>query len=313
MIRKVAVFGASSRMGQAQVRELLKQGYLPRAITRNASVFDGDEFANLDIVPADFNDVASLDHALDGVDAVLFQAPSFGEPADVRRQCADVRDAALRAGVKRFIFNTTTWIPDNPPCGEPWYDHMRGVEDLLADSDLPLTIVRPVLLMDNLLTLFAKPALVDEGVFRYCHPPGMKASWISSEDIAQIMVALLARPDMIGERLMLGGPETLETEQTIAILSQAIGRPIVHEYVPPRAFGELMHSRTGGLFSSAEAFANHFDSFYGFSIRSPLKPFEVDMAPLLERLPLRLTTLAEWAPRQDWSTSDSKRVGSATG
>lgn len=313
MIGKVAVFGASSRMGQAQVRELLGQGYVPRAITRNPSVFADASFAGLDIMAADFDDVPSIDRVLDGVDAVLFQAPSFGEPPDVRRQCADVRDAALRAGVTRFIFNTTTWIPDNPPCGEPWYDHMRAVEDLLADSALPLTIVRPVLLMDNLLTLFARPALVEEGVFRYCHPPGMKASWIASEDIAQIMVALLGRPDMIGERLMLGGPETLQTEQTIAILSDAIGRPIRHEYIPPRQFGELMHSRTGGLFASAEAFASHFDSFYGFSIRSPLRPFEVDMAPLLARLPVRMTTLAEWAPRQDWSINGARQVGSATG
>lgn len=313
MIRKVAVFGASSRMGLAQVQELQAAGYVPRAVTRQPHVFADPAHAGLDVMPADFDNPASLDAVLAGMDAVLFQAPSFGEPPDVRRQCGHVRDAALRAGVKRFIFNTTTWIPDHPPCGEPWYDHMRAVEDMLAGSALPITVVRPVLLMDNLLTLFARPALVEEGVFRYCHPPGMKASWIASEDIARIMVALLDRPDMIGERLMLGGPETLATEQTIAILGEAIGRPIRHDYVPPRAFGELMHARTGGLFADAKAFADHFDSFYGFSIRSPLRPFEVDMGPLLARLPVPLTTLREWAHRQDWSPTPAQRVGSATG
>ena len=308
---RVAVFGASSRMGQAQVRELRRRGLVPRAVTRQAHVFADAGIDGLDVQPADFDDPATLDTVMAGMDAVLFQAPSFGEPPDVRRQCANVRDAALRAGIARFVFNTTTWIPDDPPCGEPWYDHMRGVEDMLTNSALPLTVVRPVLLMDNLLTLFARPALVEEGVFRYCHPPGMRASWIASEDIARFMVEALFRPDLIGEKLTLGGPEVIRTEELCAILTRALGKPIRHEYVPPRAFGELMYPKVGDLFADGTAFADHFDSFYGFNISSPLRPFEVDMAPLLARMPIAMVRLEDWATRQDWRHAAA--VGSTSG
>ena len=314
-IKKIVVFGASSRMGIAQVRELIKRGYSPRAITRQREIFDDREFAGLEIQPADYDDPASLDKALMGTDAVLFQAPSFGAPPDVLRQCANVRDAILRIGTKHLVFNTTGWVPNDSqyPCGEPWYDHMHMVEKILK-VDLPLTILRPVLVADNLLTLFARPALVHEGVFRYCHSPEFKAAWISSEDIASLMVETLSHPELIGEALTVGGPANIQTGQLLRILSDAIGREITHEYVEPRAFGELMYTKVGAdKFAPKAPFVDHFDSFYGFNLHSPYHPMEVDMNPVLERLPVELTPLDVWAKRQDWRPEAVINTGSLGG
>jgi uncharacterized protein YbjT (DUF2867 family) len=36
--KKIAVFGASGRIGQAQVRQLLRHGHQPVAVTRNAAM-----------------------------------------------------------------------------------------------------------------------------------------------------------------------------------------------------------------------------------------------------------------------------------
>src|SRR3546814_3817103 len=98
------------------------------------------------------------------------------------------------------------WAPDEP-CGEPGYDGVLALEDHFVSHGTPTVIFRPVLFMDNLQTLFAKPALVSEGVYRYCHRPSLMATWISLADVAKFMVAAIDRPDLIGERFLIGGPE----------------------------------------------------------------------------------------------------------
>ena len=41
--------------------------------------------------------------------------------------------------------------------------------------------------------------------------------------------------------------------------------------------------------------------------RTPLKPFRVDMGPVLERIPIELETMAQWAKRQDWRMTNKPR------
>ena len=73
-MKLVTVFGASGRMGQAQVRQLLLAGYQVRAITRKKGVFKDE---NVTEVSADYNDPESLDNAIEGADAAFYNKPSF--------------------------------------------------------------------------------------------------------------------------------------------------------------------------------------------------------------------------------------------
>ncbi|MCK9285397.1 MAG: NAD(P)H-binding protein, partial [Rhodocyclaceae bacterium] len=81
----VVVFNASSRQGLAQVRQLLKSGHKPRAVTRQAGIFATPAFAGVDVVAADFTDPASLDRAVAGADAIFFQPPLLDIPDHLHR------------------------------------------------------------------------------------------------------------------------------------------------------------------------------------------------------------------------------------
>jgi hypothetical protein len=60
--------------------------------------------------------------------------------------------------------------------------------------------------------------------------------------------------------------------------------------------------------------ADFFDSFYSFNNYSPLKPFEVDVEKLNRLIPLKVSTLREWAAEQDWQKAPVKgEVGSPAG
>jgi uncharacterized protein YbjT (DUF2867 family) len=311
----VVVFNASSRQGMAQVRQLLESGHSPRAVTRRKGVFSSPEFAGVDVVAADFSDPASLNRAVAGADAVFFQPPLLDIPARLRSHARNVGEAAKRAGIKRFIHNSTMWSPEpeDYPCGQATYDAMRELEVIAEGLSLPLTVFRPTLFMDNWLTSYAKPVLIAEHVYRYPHNPTMRFSPISLDDVAKFMVAALTRDDLIGGRFRIAGPEIISPEDVRAALSAAMGVPVRYEYMSPRNFAVFSYERfvhkTG---APRDAYLAAFDDFYTFNNDSPLKPFLLDIQPLLKKIPLRLETFRDWAKRQNWMTSDDG-VGSVSG
>src|SRR3546814_7493214 len=85
---------------------------------------------------------------------------------------------------------------------------------------------------------------------------------------------------------------------------------IRHEFVEPRAFGAEL-TETLGLPAGDErdGFIDYFDSFYTFNNYSPRRPFEADVRPILERIPIALTPFATWAKGQDWSAQSIEIQG----
>jgi uncharacterized protein YbjT (DUF2867 family) len=307
--KTVTVFGASGRQGLAQIRQLRVQGFWVRAVTRSPERFYTDEFEGVAVVRADYNDLDSLVTACENADGVFFTHPMFEDAIHVNDHIARVGEAAKKAGVKRLVYNTSSFVPDTP-CGEPNYDGNLIRENIFAASGVPLTVIRPVLFMDNLLTNWVKPGLINDGRYRYPHEPTMKANWICLDDVAKFMIAALNRDDLIGERIVIGGPEALLPDEVASTLSQALGKTITFEYVTPRHYGELMYD----LFSdvsplSREEYAQALEAFYIYNNENNGRAFLVDMKPILERIPIELTPLAQWAKEQDWVLRDDGPSG----
>jgi len=311
-IRTVTVFGASARQGQAQVRQLLQQGFQPRAVTRQKDIFSGPDYRGATVVEADYDDVASLDKACAQADAVFYQSAQLAGRDQILQQSINVAEAAKRAGVKRFVLNSTMWAPDKP-CGQPLYDSVLEIENAVAARQLPLVVFRPVLFMDNLLSGYCKPSIIRESLYAYPQKPGLKMDYISLDDVGRFMIEGLRRDDLLGDRIRIGGPETLTPEEVVTILSEVLGRPIRHEYVTPRDFGHRFYEvAASALPIPRDAYVAFFDSFYTFNNESPHQPFRCDMREVLQRIPLKLMTMREWAPRQDW-TLEGEKIGSASG
>ncbi len=295
----VAVFGASGRQGVAQVRGLLGAGYRVRAITRRQGLLGAGEFADVGVMAGDYNDAESLEAACRGVEAVFFTAPAFSEQMRGVKHAANLGRAAARAGVARLIFNTSSWAPD-APIGQSGYDSRLKMENVLAASGLQLTVFRPVLFMDNLLTNWAKPFLQRDNVFAYPHRPDLEANWIALADVAAFMVMALGRDDMIGERIVIGGPERLTPVRIAAILSRVLSRPIGVRPLSPHEFGALMYDLFKDVTDAPrDVYVEGLADFYVYN-NGPAQPFVCEMGPVLARLPVALTDFETWAMRQDW-------------
>jgi uncharacterized protein YbjT (DUF2867 family) len=297
----VTVFGASGRQGIAQVRQLAKSGYKVRAVSRRDDPFLGENFANTEIVSADLDDAPSLELAVDGADAVFFTRPLI-QTRDPIERIRTLGRAAKRASVKRLVFNTSLYVPEKP-IDQFTYDMAVAMENAFAESGVPLTVFRPVLFMDNLLTNWARPFIVHEGRYVYPHRPSLEANWISLDDVGKFMIAALDRPDLEGQRIVIGGPEQLVPPQVAEILSEVLGRPVRYDLCTPEKFAVNLVKAFGDDFPerARAPTISRIAEFYHFNNDSPIHPFKVDMAPVLKRIPIQMETLRDWAQRQNWS------------
>ena len=303
----VAVFGASGRQGLAQVRQLKRAGYSVRAISRRADPFLGQDFGEVEVVPADIYDEDACVAAMEGADAAFYTHP-VRALVDRVQAVATIGRAGKRAGLKRLVWNVSEWIPDK--AGDP-FTYRANTEGLNAlwRTGVPATVFGSVLFMDNLLTNWAFPFIVNEDRYTYAHHAELECSWISLDDVAKFMVAAIDRPDLEGAWLNIGGPEILKPPQVVRMLSDTIGREIRYDPSTPAQFGRRLADAFGEELGEADkdVLAETIGAFYEFNNTTPLKPFRVNMAPVLERIPIEMETMAQWIARQEWRMTNKPR------
>jgi hypothetical protein len=95
------------------------------------------------------------------------------------------------------------------------------------------------------------------------------------------------------------------------MLSGNLGRSIRYELLPLEVFAKrlfnIFYADIEG--SNEEQFISYMAEFYRFNNESEWKPFKVNMGPVLEEIPIQLTTFSEWMKMQDWSEEINTTAG----
>ena len=155
----LAIFGSTGPTGRALVAQALDRGHDVTAVARDPAAVEATG-ARLEVVRADVLDRSSVDGVLNGVDAVLSAIGTHGrQPTTVYSVgAANIRDAMHDAGVQRFIGISALPVTRRTELGpaERWiavpllslffgetYEDMTRMEQVLRDSDLDFTIMRP--------------------------------------------------------------------------------------------------------------------------------------------------------------------------
>jgi putative NADH-flavin reductase len=155
----LAVFGSTGPTGRALIQQALCQGDEVTAVARDLASIDatGDR---LQAVRADVLDGTSLDGILNGVDATLSAIGTHGRrPTSVYSAgVANIRDAMHHTGVRRFVGISALPVTPRTELGMTerrvvvpllslffgeMYADMTRMEQVLRDSDLDFTIMRP--------------------------------------------------------------------------------------------------------------------------------------------------------------------------
>lgn len=203
----VFVIGATGKTGRALVQQGLARGHVITAFGRSA--FNAPSSKLLRVLIGNPLEADSLAAALGGQEAVLSALGSRGIGTTVVRSSGAraTIEAMRRTGVRRLIMISSSLVD----AGAGWFSvflartlvrhiatDQRGMEELVAQSGLDWTLVRPALLDDSPFTgRYAALPVGSEGVAPYAR--------MSRADVACMMLDSVERGTHVKQVVRLGG------------------------------------------------------------------------------------------------------------
>ena len=217
----ILVLGATGTVGGEVLAQLAEAGVPRRAMVRDVprAVAAGLRNDGVELVRGDLDEPASLVAAMEDVDAAF--VVTANSPAQVAQEIAAI-DAAARAGVGHIVKLS---VPGTS--GEASLDLLRfhyDIEQHLAASGVPYTVVRPIWFMQNLLHV--APGLAHDDVLRLPLGDGPVGA-VDVRDLAAVIVALVRGDPQVDA--MVTGPADVTATEMAADLAGAPGRPIRFE------------------------------------------------------------------------------------
>jgi len=221
------ITGPTGNIGRGVVDQLHKEGHDVRALVRDASraalLPDG-----IDIAVGNLDDAESVAAALRDIDSVFLLHAGPGTT-----QTQIMIDAARSAGVHRIVLLSSIGarLRPLPTIGAT----LAAREDLLRESGLDVTYLRPNGLMSNAL-LWADGIRAENRVVDPTSPGRIPV--VDPEDIARVAALVLTQDGHVGHGYILNGPEALTSREQVEILSEVLGRTIDFVDVTPEQLAQ---------------------------------------------------------------------------
>jgi uncharacterized protein YbjT (DUF2867 family) len=236
---KILVTGATGFVGRHVVRQLVQAGVSVRTLTRNPATASLP--AGVDVIQGDLAQPATLKPALAGIDH-LYLFP-------MEETAREVVALAQQAGVRRIVdlsaASVTVGLHTNP------------VEQVVEESGLAWTHVRPGSFMTNMLQIWA-PSIRAERVVRY--PFGDEPmNLIHEVDIAAVAVAALLEEGHNGAAYTLTGPAPITVREQVRAIGEALGEVVHYEEVTREQARALMKAQGGFAAAVADLMLGFID------------------------------------------------------
>lgn len=233
----IALTGASGHLGQLTLTHLLKKTTANQlvAIVRDPAKLDVYRHSGMAIRTADYDDMAALEAALDGVDTLLQVSSSTSGPAATLQE-RNVVQAAAAAGVRKIVYTSTLFAgPDalflaGQTCG--------ATEQAIKDHGLAYTFFRNSMYMET-IPLFLGSALQDGQLY---YPGGEgKISFVCREDIAEALAVVLTEAGQHdGAYYRITGVEAVSFGELARLLNTVKGLDAVYHDLPEADFAAML-------------------------------------------------------------------------
>ena len=229
----ILVTGATGSNGTELLKLLSARGVPARAMVRSPGKADAvARLPGVEIVAGDFDDDASLDRVLHGIERAFLLTNSTDR---AEAQQMSFVAAAKRGGVRHIVKLSQFAADEAAPVR--FLRYHAAVERAIRETGLDYTFLRPNLFMQGLLG-FA-PTIKAEGRF-YAAVGEAKVSTVDVRDNAAAVAAALTGEGHVGKTYTLTGPEALSHAEMAAKLSNTLDRTITFVDVPPEAMREAL-------------------------------------------------------------------------
>ena len=227
----IFVTGATGNIGSELVKLLVAKGEAVRVISR-----DEKKVSHLDPaverVIGDRHDPSIVRKAAQGADKVFMLAVVLDKNHEADRLLVE---EAKQAGAKQIVMISSSSVRME---GNAIGRLHREKEQMVEDSGIPWTLLRPGGFMSNAIMWWAQTIKSQSKVF---NPTGNgKTAPISPYDIAAVAAVGLTSSGHEGKTYDLTGGELVSTPEQVAILSKVIGKPIDCIDIPIEVAAERM-------------------------------------------------------------------------
>lgn len=224
-MEKILITGATGNVGLATLKLLESRNY--SGIEVVAAVRDIERarkiegIANCNFCHFEFDEPSTYDKALEGVTKIVLIRPN--QVSDVTRYIFPFLAKAEKIGVKHIVFVSIIGAERN----RIYANHRT--ENHFKKLNIPSTILRPSLYMQNLTTLH-RHDIQDHD--RINIPGGLGLiNYIDVRDVAETIVTVLMNPGHGNQAYEITGPEAMDLYQIAKIFSRELGREI--KYMRP--------------------------------------------------------------------------------
>ncbi|MFI9238932.1 NAD(P)H-binding protein [Streptomyces sp. NPDC053079] len=242
MSARILLTGASGTVGGATARLLAGRGHAVRLLGRDAARLP-DLGPAAERATGDFADVAALRSAMEGIRAVLVVTADPRLPG----HDANVVRAARDAGVRHLVKLSALAVTD-PGAQDLITCWQRGAEELVRDSGLDWTLLRPRAFMTN--TLAWADGIRRSGTVR-AWPADAPGACVDPGDVAAVAARVLTEDGHAGQAYGLTGPAAVTAREQAGLLAGALGRPLAFEELAPEQVRRAAEARYGAEVAQA--------------------------------------------------------------
>ncbi|MEU6812781.1 NAD(P)H-binding protein [Streptomyces sp. NPDC046831] len=227
----VLVTGGRGHVGRSVAKRLLAAGEKVRIGSSDPANTSFDGAA--EVVEVDLARPQTLAAALDGVSKVFL----YAKPETAGAQVEILEDA----GIEHVTFLSTRSLTFLDADTNPIAQLHVQVERALGQSSLPWTFLRAGTFSTN--TLQWAESIRTAGVVRAPYPEAYAAP-IHEDDIADVATLTLTEDGHAGVAYAMSGPTPVTQREQVALIGEAIGRPVRFEELQPEQYRETL-SRWG--------------------------------------------------------------------
>lgn len=230
MSNTILVTGASGNIGQALIQQLKADG--AQVIAGSSS---GKSAHGVPTRHVDFNDPASLQDALSGIDTLFLLLPLVPNKLTLARNAIT---AAKAAGVRHIVRSSGAGA--DPDAGFALPRLQGEIDQMVMDSGLAYTLIRPATFMQNFATYYE--GMIKGGALYLPQGDG-QTSYIDVRDIAAVSASVLQNPQAhAGKAYTLTGGAALSNTEAVRAIGAGIGRSPTYVAVPDQAAIDSMKS-----------------------------------------------------------------------
>lgn len=239
-MNKILVTGATGHLGTSVLETLVKQ-ISPQqinVISRKEENLAAMKAQGFNIFVASYDDVASLERAMQGVDNALLI--SSGDQGDRMQEHKNVIDTAKKCGVQNIAY-TSRALRDRTTLANKLMKEHFETEDYIVASGLNYIFFRNALYMDAIPQFIGGNMAIERGIFQ---PAGDgKVAFALRSEMGEAMANVLLNDNFKNQIYNFTGDKTYSFYDIATALSELSGKTVKYTAIDENTYSEMMQQR----------------------------------------------------------------------